>query len=139
MSKKKNPFRDGVCVAPVGRTLPHAKKRLMSLPKEMRETDPEHIMMKLWAKENVRNKCRNFGLTPIDSILHRCNEQCEKRLSLSGLPSHEYLPPNEDEVKIICATVQWFARNGGRDILRQFFKKLDKLYNLSNSTKPKSS
>lgn len=121
MSKKaKNPFKNGVCVAPVGRTLPKSKKRLTTIPKQMRPDDPEHIMVRLWAKENIRERNIDFGFTPVDSILHRCNERCS-----SG--HHYYDAPKDEEVRIVSATIQWLATNCGRRFLGDFQKEMEKL------------
>ena len=127
MSKKTYPFRKGLHVAPVGLTLPNSAKRLSSLPKKMCKKDPEHIMMRLWDKVNVRDLSLNFGKVPIDSILHICNDQCGKGVSTAGPPSHHYLPPTEEQVKIISATVQWLATNMGRNFLSEFSHEVNRL------------
>jgi hypothetical protein len=126
MPKKKNPFKLGTCVAPVGLTLPCSKARLESLPKGMRAKDAQHIMMRLWAKENVRQHSISFGKTPVDAILHRCNDQCGV-LCFGGTPGHHYIPPDENEVQVINATVQWLAGNQGRALLHKFFQELKRL------------
>ena len=84
-------------------------------------------MMKLWAKENTRERIINFGRVPIDAILHSCNENCGKGISFAGPPACRYLPPNEDEVKIINATIQWLATNCGRDFLHKFQQEVKRL------------
>ena len=89
--------------------------------------DPEHIIMKLWAKENVRERLLSFGHVPIDAILHRCNDDCGKGICLAGTPACHYLPPNEDEVKIINATIQWLATNGGHSFLLKFRQEVKRL------------
>lgn len=133
-AKKKKSFKMGMCVAPVGLTLPNAKKRLVSIPKSMRRKNPEHIMMKLWAKENVRDRTMNFGLVPIDGILHQCNEKCGEGVTLAGTPGHHYLVPNDNDVRIINATIQWLATNGGQAFLREFRQEVKHQNN--NSEKP---
>jgi hypothetical protein len=125
--KEKSPFRYGVCVAPVGLTLPNKRKRLMSMPVAMRKKDPEHIMMELWAKENTRERITNFGLVPIDGILHSCNDDCGKGISYGGPPACHHLPPNEEEVKIVNATIQWLATNCGRSFMHKFQQEVKKL------------
>lgn len=128
MPKKKTLFETGTCVAPIGLTLPHAKKRLDSLPEKEEPKDPEHIMMKLWAEQNTRDSSLNFGLVPIDTILHRCTAKCSEGRTYAGTPPHEYFPPNEDELRVINATIQWVATNCGRAFLHKFQQKLKKLH-----------
>lgn len=125
--KTNNPFKLGTCVAPVGLTLPNRKRRLMSLPMILRKKDPEHIMMRLWAKANVRKRTTNFGLVPIDTILHTCNDDCGKGMCLGGTPACKHLPPTEDEVRIVNATIQWLATNCGQAFLHEFFQEQKKL------------
>jgi hypothetical protein len=84
-------------------------------------------MMRLWAKENTRERSLNFGLVPIDSILHRCNDDCGKGMNLGGTPACKYLPPSEDEIRIVNATIQWLAANQGRAFLHKFAQELKRL------------
>jgi hypothetical protein len=128
MEKTIGSFKGGECIAPVGLTLPHAKRRLKELPQEMRRKDPEHIIMRLWAKENTRRFNLNFGKVPIDNILHKCTKKCGKRRTFAGSPSHDYVPPNVNEVRIINATIQWIATNCGRAFLHEFQQELKKLH-----------
>jgi hypothetical protein len=124
---KVGSFENGECVAPVGLTLSRSLKRLLELPEDMRKSDPEHIIMGLWAKENTRDASLSFGLVPIDNILHECNGDCGKARSYSGGPSHHYVPPSEEQVKIINATIQWLATNCGRCFLNNFLRELKNL------------
>lgn len=120
MPKKKNPFKEGTRVAPFGQTLPKALKRLSELREERKKKDAENIMMHLWDNKNTRCPTINFGLVPVDSILHRCDPECGKRESFAGTPACNYIAPNEDEVKIVNATIQWLATNCGRSFLHEF-------------------
>jgi hypothetical protein len=127
MSKRKR--RKNKSVAPFGLTLPHTQKRLDQISdKREKEKDPEHIIMKLWELQNTREISLNFGLVPIDSILHRCTVECGIRKSFVGTPNHEYTDPDENEIRIINATVQWFATSCGRAFLHKFQNELKNIH-----------
>lgn len=127
MPRKKDQFKEGTHVTPVGRTLPHAKGRLYSLNEDRRERDPEWIMMTLWDKKNVRRRGLNAGAVPVDAILHTCTRDCGKNMSVIGSDRHEYVEPDPHDVEVICATVQWLATNCGRSFWGEFDQKLKEL------------
>lgn len=127
--KKPEPFAEGVCVAPVGLTLPRSQERLEEVEEDQRSKDPETIMMRLWAEVNTRKYGRNNGMVPIDSILHECTVECGKGLSILGKRvSHTYEEPDPEKVRIISATVQWLATNAGRAVLERFQRRLNATY-----------
>lgn len=107
-------------VAPVGKTMPTAQRRLIE--GRNLKLDPEAIMARLWAKENTREQI-DFGIIPLDAILHECNEKCtEKR---SNCSNHHYTRElNERDIRVVSATIQWLATNCGQELLKRFFKEI---------------
>ncbi len=113
--------------SPEGVTMPNALHRLKEIKEKNRRKDAEHIMVHLWAQENVRDPLINFGLVPLDQILHECTEECGKvsRLALTkGLHRYNRKFSTRD-TRIVAATVQWLATNVGRCFLREFLRKLE--------------
>jgi len=127
-------------VAPKGKTLPNSARRLDDLDEHLRAKDAEHIITQLWEDENVRSGNMNFGLVPVDVILHECSEKCksekERLLALVKSGGHVYNPePNERDVQVVAATIQWLATNVGRCFLHKFLREFEEAN--SNKTSPK--
>lgn len=107
-------------VSRFGITLSNAKRRLDAIPNPRdQKKDPEHIMARLWAKENTRDSEVNFDGVPLDHILHECGPKCDPQKG-----HHSYSEPNEHDVRVASATVQWLATNCGRGFLHEFFRAL---------------
>lgn len=106
--------------SPVGLTMPMAAMRLEHPNPE----DCEKIMMRIWAEINTRDPTKHYGLIPLDTILHECNDQCGRPNLMFGDP-HSYtgvLP--EHDVRVVAATVQWLATPIGRNVLEKFFREI---------------
>lgn len=111
-------------LTPKGLTMPNAKRRLDGVSGLLVVTDPEHIMMNLWAEENTPAHHINGGLVPIDVILHECSVECYGRNpGFSPFPHDGHLYRrsfSERDLRVASAIVQWLATGVGQGFLAKF-------------------
>ena len=93
--------------APLGNTTPLFREHL----NRARHNDPEWIIAGKWADAN-RQKHKE-DVVPVQQIAHQCTGKCT-----GG--KHSYQLPDQRDVRVISATVQWFATPEGREFYEQF-------------------
>ncbi|HEV7449002.1 MAG TPA: hypothetical protein VGP13_00475 [Candidatus Paceibacterota bacterium] len=73
-----------------------------------------------WAAKNIPDPGVNEGRTPLHTILHRCNVNCDPKTGRHDFNN----PPAQSDIEAAAATVQWFATAAGQDDLRGLAKVL---------------
>jgi len=91
--------------APISKRLSQWLKRL-----EWPERDAEQVMAEMWEAECIPENCINFGLTPLDAILH--GEEITDR-----------------DVQVVNSTLQWLGTNIGKEFLRRFVRTIEMYVN----------
>ena len=94
-------------LAPLCNTTPLFQEHLSSAG----QSDPQWKIASLWADINRQNSKED--VVPVQQIAHQCTGKCT-----GGKHVYPTLEPRD--VKIVSATVQWFATPEGREFYKQF-------------------